>query len=155
MLKWALKLASTRFGSWFFITVAPPIDRLLLRVSRGRLSLGGSAPILLLQTKGARSGEPRATPLLYAKDGERFVLIASKGGHPKHPAWYHNLRRYPDTRVLVGGREIACRATQAEGAERARLWKVATDLNPGYDAYQSRVTREIPVMVLSPTGARA
>jgi deazaflavin-dependent oxidoreductase (nitroreductase family) len=150
MLKWALKIASTRLGGWFFITIAPPIDRLLLRLSGGRLSLGGTAPILLLETRGARSGEPRATPLLFAKDGERFVLVASKGGHPKHPAWYHNLRRHPDVHVLVGGRRISCRAAQADGAERARLWTIATDLNPGYDTYQARVTRQIPVMVLTP-----
>jgi len=155
MLKWALKLASTRFGGWFFITVAPPIDRVILRLSGGRLSLGGTAPILLLQSTGARSGEPRSTPLLYAKDGARFVLIASKGGDPKHPAWYHNLRAHPDVHVLVGGRRIACRAEQADGDERTRLWKIATDLNPGYDAYQSRVTRRIPVMVLTPASTTA
>lgn len=150
MLKWAMKLASTRVGGWFFITVAPPIDRLILRLSGGRFSLGGTAPILLLETKGARSGEPRSTPLLYVRDGERFVLIASKGGHPKHPAWFHNLRKYPDVRVLVGGRELSCHATEATGAERDRLWTLATDVNPGYDAYQSRVARTIPVMVLTP-----
>lgn len=150
MLQWAMKLAATRAGGWFFITVAPPIDRLLLRLSRGRVSLGGTAPILLLQTTGARSGEPRSTPLLYVQDGPRFVLIASKGGHPRHPAWYHNLRAHPSARVLVGGRQIACRATEAEGPERERLWRLATALNPGYDAYQARVSRTIPVMVLTP-----
>jgi deazaflavin-dependent oxidoreductase (nitroreductase family) len=149
MMKWAFKLASTRLGSWFFITVAPPIDRLILRLSGGRLSLAGSAPILLLETKGARSGEPRSTPLLYVRDGERFILIASRGGHPKHPAWYHNLRKHPDVHVLVGGRRVACHAVQAEGAERERLWKLATDVNPGYDVYQSRVSRRIPVIVLT------
>lgn len=153
MLKWALKLASTRLGIRFFLTVAPPLDRAILRLSGGRLSLGGTAPILLLETTGARSGEPRSTPLLYAKDGERFVLVASKGGDPKHPAWYHNLRKHPDAHVLVGGRRVACRAEQVEGAERERLWKIATDLNPGYDVYQSRVTRRIPVMVLTPVDA--
>lgn len=154
MLRWAMRLASTRLGGWFFITVAPPIDRVLLRLSRGRLSLGGAAPILLLETVGARSGEPRATPLLYVKDGDRFVLIASKGGHPKHPAWYHNLVRHPDrARVLVGGKTIACRAAEASGPERDRLWGLATALNPGYDAYQARVARRIPVMVLTPVAA--
>ena len=152
MLKWAMKLASTRLGGLFFITIAPPIDRVILRLSSGRLSLGGNAPILLLESKGARSGELRSTPLLYAKDGERFLLIASKGGHPKHPAWYHNLRKHPDVHVLVGGRRVACHAVQAEGPERDRLWTIATDLNPGYDAYQSRVTRQIPVMILTPVG---
>lgn len=154
MLQWAMKLAATRAGGWFFITVAPPIDRLLLRLSRGRASLGGTAPILLLETTGARSGEPRATPLLFVKDGPRFVLIASKGGHPRHPAWYHNLRAHPSARVLVGGREIPCRATEAEGAERERLWRLAAELNPGYDAYQARVSRRIPVMVLTPSAPK-
>lgn len=152
MLKWAMKLASTRPGAWFFVTVAPPIDRLILRLTRGRLSLGGTAPILLLETTGARSGAPRSTPLLYAKDGERFVLVASRGGHPRHPAWYHNLRKHPAARILAGGRDIACRAAEAEGAERERLWKLATEVNPGYDVYQARAGRRIPVMVLTPAG---
>ena len=67
-----------------------------------------TAPILLLTTTGARSKQPRSTPLLYQQDGERFVLIASKGGNPRHPAWYHNLRAKPEGTVLVGGREILC-----------------------------------------------
>jgi len=155
MIRWAMRLASTRLGGWFFITVAPPIDRLLLRLSKGRFSMGGAAPILLLTTTGAKSGQPRSTPLLYRPDGDRFVLIASKGGAPSHPAWYHNLRAHPRATVLVGGREIPCTAHEAEGEERQRLWKLAADFNPGYDVYQSRAGRRIPVMVLAPEASGA
>ena len=154
MLRWVMKLASTRAGGWFFITVAPPIDRALLRLSKGRISTGGVAPILLLTTTGAKSGQPRSTPLLYLKDGERFTLIASKGGNPRHPAWYHNLRAKPEATLLVGGRELHCKAHEAEGEERARLWKQASEYNPGYDTYQRRASnRRIPVMVLTPSDA--
>ena len=153
MLRWVMKLASTRLGSRFFITVAPPIDRVLLRLSRGRVSTGGAAPILLLTTTGAKSGQPRLTPLLYLQDGPRYVLIASKGGNPRHPAWYHNLRAKPEATLLVGGRELRCAAHEAEGEERARLWKQAAEYNPGYDTYRERASnRRIPVMVLTPSG---
>ncbi len=155
MLRLVMKLASTRPGAFFFVKVSPPIDRFLLRLSNGRLSLGGSAPILLLTTTGARSGEPRSTPLLYLRDGERYVLIASKGGSPKHPAWYHNLRAKPEATLLVGGREVRCSAREAEGEERERLWRQAVDYNPGYDVYQGRAGRRIPVMVLTPAGAES
>ncbi len=154
IMKFVLKLASTRAGGWFFIRVAPPMDRLLLRLSRGRFSTGGTAPILLLTTTGAKSGLPRSTPLLYRPDGERFVLIASKAGYPKHPAWYHNLRHKPEASILVGGRSVTCSVHEAEGEERERLWALATEYNPGFDAYQSRATqRRIPVMVLTPSTA--
>ncbi len=151
MLRWVMKLASTRAGGWFFITIAPPIDRALLRLSKGRISTGGAAPILLLTTTGAKSGEPRSTPLLYLRDGERFVLIASKGGHPRHPGWYHNLRVKSEATLLVGGGELRCTAHEAEDEERTRLWKLAAEYNPGYDTYQERASnRRIPVMVLTP-----
>ena len=120
MLRWVMKLASTRAGGWFFITVAPPIDRALLRLSKGRISTGGVAPILLLTTTGAKSGQPRSTPLLYLKDGERFALIASKGGNPRHPAWYHNLRAKPEATLLVGGRELHCKWVDRG---RERIWR--------------------------------
>ena len=154
MLKWAFRLASTRPGAWFFTTVTPPIDRLLLRLSRGRFNLGGVAPILLLITVGAKSGAARSTPLFYLRDGECFVLIASRGGHPRHPAWYHNLKADPAVRVLTGGREIPCTAREADGDERVRLWAMATDVNPGYAVYQRRAAnRRIPVVLLTPAGA--
>ncbi len=153
-MRWFLRLASTRAGAWFFTTVTPPLDGLVLRLSRGRISMAGVAPILLLTTTGARSGQPRSTPLLYQKDGERFVLIASKGGNPRHPAWYHNLRARPEARLLVGGREVLCKVCEAEGEERERLWKLATAYNPGYDTYQARATkRRIPVLILTPASA--
>jgi deazaflavin-dependent oxidoreductase (nitroreductase family) len=155
MIRWFLKLASTRPGAWFFLNVSPPLDRALLRLTRGRFSMAGSAPILLLNTTGARSGQPRSTPLLYLADGERFVLIASKGGAPRHPAWYHNLRAKPEATLLVAGREVLCSAHEAQDEERERLWKLATDYNPGYDTYQDRANRRIPVMVLTPGKAES
>ena len=151
LLRWMMQLAATRPGGWFFTTVAPPIDRLLLRLTNGRVNSGIVAPILLLVTTGRKSGQPRSTPLLHLRDEGRFVLIASNGGSRRHPDWYHNLRAHPDATVLIGGRTIACRAHEAQGDERARLWRLAADYNPGYDTYQQRAERRIPVMVLTPS----
>jgi len=150
LVQWAMKLATTRPGTWFFLHVAPPFDRALLRLSRGRFNLGGAAPILLLTTTGAKSGRPRSTPLFYLTDGNRLVVLASKGGAPHPPAWYHNLRARPEARVLAGGRELLCRVHEAEGEERERLWKLATRVNPGYETYRERAGRRLPVMVLTP-----
>ena len=110
----------------------------------------GPLPILLLDHEGRRSGKLRTTPLLYVKDGDNLAVIASKGGSPKHPAWYLNLVANPDTVVQVGRRRIPVRARTAAGAERTRLWKQAVRTYRGYTGYQRRTEREIPVVVLEP-----
>ena len=147
------RLAATRLGAWFFVRIAPAIDRRVVRLSRGRLSLALVRPVLLLTTTGAKSGRPRMTPLLFFTDGNVVVVIASNGGRRHHPAWYHNLRAHPEANLFVNGHSRTYVAREATGAERDRLWNEATDLYRGYDAYQERTDgRRIPVMVLTPKG---
>lgn len=143
-------VARSPAGSWYFEHVATHIDRVLLPMSRGRISSTFGQPVGLLDTVGAKSGEPRRTPLLFLRDGERVVLIASKGGNPKHPAWYWNLRKNPAVRFLgPGGVSGRYTARVAEGEERSRLWSEAVDLYDGYSTYAERTGgRVIPVVVL-------
>jgi deazaflavin-dependent oxidoreductase (nitroreductase family) len=107
------------------------------------------ATILLLTTQGRASGRPRTAPLIHRTDGDRWVVVASKGGAPEHPDWFQNLMANPEAAIEVKGEEIPVRATTAQGAERDRLWPVMTEVWPAYDDYQSRTDREIPVVVLS------
>jgi F420H(2)-dependent quinone reductase len=110
----------------------------------------GAPPVLLLDHLGAKSGTRRTSPLVYGRDGASFVLVASKGGYPKNPAWLHNLLAHPDTTVQVGSRHLDVHAHVAEGAERARLWQLMLGVYGGYAAYQQRTEREIPLVVLEP-----
>jgi deazaflavin-dependent oxidoreductase (nitroreductase family) len=105
--------------------------------------------ILLLTTKGRRSGEARTMPLIYRSDGERWIVVASKGGAPRHPSWFENLAADPEATIEVKGEQIPVHATVAEGPERERLWSLMTEVWPPYDEYQARTDREIPVVVLS------
>ena|SRR5438270_11996483 len=105
--------------------------------------------ILLLTTRGRVSGEPRTTPLIHRADGDRWVVVASKGGAPANPAWFENLQAEPDATIEVGAAEIPVRASVAEGEERARLWALMSEVWPAYDEYQAKTDREIPVVVLS------
>jgi deazaflavin-dependent oxidoreductase (nitroreductase family) len=145
-------LARTRLGGWLFVTVFPVIDRRLMPLTRGRLKVAVGQPILLLHTVGARSGQPRVSPLLYTPHGEGFVIVASKAGAAHHPAWYHNLRAHPDAvAVEIGGRRIPVRPRLVEGPERADLWRRVNDNYNGYEAYQGRAgSRTIPVVFLEP-----
>lgn len=107
--------------------------------------------MLLLDHVGAKSGTKRTAPLLYVPDGENVVIVASKGGFPKHPAWFHNLKANPDTTVQVGGERRAVRARVATPEERERLWPEAVRMYHGYEDYQARSKgREIPLVVLEP-----
>jgi F420H(2)-dependent quinone reductase len=110
----------------------------------------GQSPILLLNTVGRKSGKKRATPLLYVVDGEDFVIIASKGGAPTHPAWYLNLMANPDATVEVEDRKVRVRAEEVDGEEKARLWQKMAELYPTYDNYQKKTKRQIPLLVLRP-----
>ena len=105
--------------------------------------------ILLLTTEGRVSGEQRTTPLIHRTDGEDWVIVASKGGAPEHPGWYQNLQANPKASIQVKGEEIPVRATDAEGAERARLWDLMAEVWPAYEDYQAKTDREIPVVVLT------
>jgi deazaflavin-dependent oxidoreductase (nitroreductase family) len=105
--------------------------------------------ILLLSTEGRRSGEPRTTPLIHRTDGDRWVVVASKGGAPKNPGWFENLMANPDAVIQVKGETIPVRAKAAEGEERTRLWSLMAEVWPAYDDYQAKTDREIPVVVFS------
>lgn len=107
-------------------------------------------PLLLLTTTGARSGEPRTTPLVYSKDGDRYVIIASMGGAPKHPSWYFNVVANPDVTIEVGTQTLKARASIAEGADRDRLYAQQAAEMPAFNEYQQKTTRQIPVVVLQP-----
>lgn len=126
------------------------VHQWLYEQSDGRIgsSLGGR-PMLLLRTVGRRSQQPRTAALLYVPDGDAFAVIASKGGAPQHPGWFHNLVAQPNVEIQVGRERIPVRARIAKGEERARLWARADEINQGqYAVYQSRTQREIPVVVL-------
>jgi F420H(2)-dependent quinone reductase len=125
----------------------------LYRATGGRI--GHTAPgmptILLLDHLGAKSGKKRTSPLLYVRDGEDVAIVASKGGFPKHPAWYHNLMANPDTEVQIRSERRPVHARIATPEERERLWPVAVKMYPGYEDYQARSKgREIPLVVLEP-----
>jgi proline iminopeptidase len=106
------------------------------------------AKTLLLTTKGRNSGKPTTAPLIYEQDGDNYVIVASKGGAPQHPGWYRNLVKDPAVEVQVKDEVFDARARTATGEERERLWRLAAQQWPDYDAYQQRTEREIPVIVL-------
>lgn len=109
------------------------------------------APIVLLTTKGAKSGTTYTTPVVYTRDGERVVIIASKGGAPTHPGWYHNIVANPDdVKVEVGTQKFDAKVTIPDGAERDRLFDAQAALMPNFAEYQRKTTRRIPVVVLEP-----
>lgn len=122
----------------------------LYRATGGRIGhhLPGAPPSLLLDHVGAKSGTKRTTALAYMQDGDNFVLVASKGGHPKHPAWYHNLRANPDVDVQVGATRRSVHARVADSEERDRLWPRVVDVYSGFGSYQDRADREIPLVIL-------
>ena len=111
--------------------------------------------LILLTTVGAQSGEERITPVMYHRDGERYVVVASKGGAPDHPAWYRNLKANPVARVEVGtatGTEtFEVRALEAEGKERDRMYAERVAIAPGFGEYPRMTSRKIPVMILERT----
>jgi deazaflavin-dependent oxidoreductase (nitroreductase family) len=109
---------------------------------------GVGAPMLLLDHVGAKSGIKRTSPLLYVDAGDDVAIIASKGGYPKHPAWFHNLKANPDTTIQIGTETRPIRARVATGEERDRLWDKAANAYGGYEGYQERTDRKIPVVVL-------
>jgi deazaflavin-dependent oxidoreductase (nitroreductase family) len=124
----------------------------IYRLTGGRIGhrLPGLPPTLLLDHIGAKSGTRRTTPLLYVDDPPNVVIVASKGGYPKNPAWYHNLLAHPDTVVQIGSERRAVTARVATAPERERLWPMAVQTYPGYRDYQRRTDRTIPLVILGP-----
>jgi deazaflavin-dependent oxidoreductase (nitroreductase family) len=110
------------------------------------------APMLLLSTTGAKSGEPRTTPVVYLQDGERMVIFASKAGADSNPAWFHNLVAHPDASVEVGTATVAVRASVTSGAERDELYARQEAVIPQFTEYARMTDREIPVLALTPRG---
>jgi len=111
-------------------------------------------PTLLLTHVGAKSGQKRISPLTYTKgDGDDLILVASKGGYPKNPAWFHNLKAHPDTEVQVGRAHRMVHARVATPEERERLWPRVVDTYGGYADYQERTDRVIPLVILEPRSA--
>ncbi|MDQ6834926.1 MAG: nitroreductase family deazaflavin-dependent oxidoreductase [Actinomycetota bacterium] len=138
--------------SWPVLRRLMGVHTSVYRLTRGAIGhrFPGSPSMLLLDHEGAKSGARRTSPLLYVKDGSDVVIVASKGGFDRHPAWYHNLRAHPDTTVQIGSERREVRARVATPAERERLWPKAVDAYGGYEGYQQRTQREIPLVVLEP-----
>jgi deazaflavin-dependent oxidoreductase (nitroreductase family) len=147
----AIPLVSSRGGAWFYVHIAPHLDRALLRLTGGRLTTAGRGRVGFLKARGVRSGAERTTPLVWTRDGDNLLLVASRGGDVKHPAWYRNVVANPDVGFSIDGRERRYRARTATAEERPRLWELANRRYPGYAVYQERAgDREIPVVVFEP-----
>lgn len=135
---------------WLSRRVGWKLDPILMRLSRGRVGLGGLLPTALLETRGARTGQPRRNGVIYFHDGEKVTIIASKMGMPEHPSWFHNLRAHPD--VTFGGQPFRAEVIDGD-SERARLWQLADRVFPSYATYReraSRAGRTIPIVQLDP-----
>ena len=124
-----------------------------LRAHGGEATTGPfvGRPVLILTTRGSRSGQPRANPLVYTRDGDRYVVIASKGGAPTNPGWYHNLVSTPDVTLEILGEKFPARARVADGEEYDRLYRNQAELMPAFADYQRKTSRKIPVVVLEQT----
>lgn len=107
-------------------------------------------PTLLLTTRGRRSGKLRRTALIYGRDGDRYLVVASKGGAAEHPLWYLNLRDHPEVELQVEAERIRARARTASAEEKPRLWRQMAQIWPAYDEYQTKTARDIPVVILDP-----
>jgi F420H(2)-dependent quinone reductase len=151
-------VSAQRFGSLFdrltpLVTAATRAHVALYRLTSGRIghSAPGAPTMLLLDHVGARSGAARTTPLLYLADGDDLVIVASAGGHPRHPAWLHNLRAHPDTTVQVRDEVRPVRAREADADERARLWPRLDAMYGSFVSYRQRADeagRVIPLVIL-------
>ncbi len=115
----------------------------------------GAPPMLLLTHTGARTGRRRTSPLGYVRDGENIVVIASKGGHPRNPSWFHNLLAHADATIQVGSQRLTVRARVAGAGERERLWPAVVAAYPGYEDYSRRTARAIPLVIHEPAPGAA
>jgi deazaflavin-dependent oxidoreductase (nitroreductase family) len=139
------------FGTLANTRVVTRLHPMAYRVTGGRWLIGRNFGLnVVLVTTGRQSGQVREAPLLAFEDGDRIVVVASKNGSDREPGWVWNLRADPDARVRVGGVVRDVQAREAEGDERERLWTRAVDLYRGYDLYQAKTARRIPVIVLEP-----
>ena len=152
-------VASTRVGTWINRYVLPPVDRLVMRATGGRINLAGLAtglPVIVLTTTGAKSGKQRTTPLIAIPDGRKLALIATNWGQKRNPSWYYNLRAHPQAFVTVEGQTRAYTAREASPKEYDKYWRLAVHLYAGYENYQVwSGDRKIHIMVLSPVDVTA
>lgn len=141
---------ASRAGSAIGRRTAHHVDRVLLRLSRGHVSLAFGMPALMLATTGAKSGRERSVPLLYIRHDDAVVVIGTRWGSTKHPGWHYNLQANPRARVRVKGKWRDVTARLATPEERERIWPQAVRVYPGYDKYLPRVGgREVPIYILS------
>jgi len=145
-------LPSWQMGRLMF-KVMSGLHNALYRASRGRIAgRVGKLDVLLLTTTGRKTGKARTVPLLYSNTGGGYAVVASKGGAEQDPAWCVNLRANPHGLADLGGKRVHVKARETEGDERERLWHQIADGYKGYDNYQDKTSRQIPVFVLEPTG---
>ena len=142
------------------VAIANPLIKLMSRVNTwayratgGKLGgkFRGGAPVMLVTTTGRKSGRRLTVPLLYLRDGDRVVTVASKGGMDHHPLWYLNMLANSAVEVQIGAQTQSLRAHTASTAEKAELWPMLVAMYPDYANYQQRTTRDIPVVILAPT----
>ena len=120
------------------------------RANHGRVGGNfGDAPLLLLHTVGARSGQPRINPMMYLADGDRYLVFASKAGSDRNPDWYWNLRANPEVTIEVGEETVAVHATELTGGERDEKYRIQSERYPGFVGYQQKTSRIIPVIALT------
>src|SRR6476659_4778136 len=144
------RFSATKLGGWLAVRIAWKLDPHLLKLTRGRVSTAWPLSAALLETRGARTGQPRRNATLYFHDGDRVTIIASLRGWPKNPAWYHNLRTHPD--VVFGGVPLRAEIVEDE-AERQRLWDLADRVYPQYADFREQAEkagRVIPIIQLVP-----
>ena len=147
------KIASTAIGAKIAAPILPYLDRLVFWITGERMtavSLITGLPTIFITTRGARTGKERTVPLVATPVDEGLVLIASNWGRERNPSWYYNLVAHPDVTVRRKGNELRYEARALSGEERTRYWKKAADLYGGYQVYQRRTERTIPVILLEP-----
>jgi F420H(2)-dependent quinone reductase len=149
MLEYFLRIGD---HSWRVLAPLMRAHAVIYRATGGRLGkwLPGVPPMLVLDHVGVKSGKPRTTPLVYMPDGDRFIVVAAKGGHPENPAWLYNLRAHPDAEVQIGNRRIEVHATEADTEERRTLWPKALAHTAHWRRYERRSRRTIPLLILEP-----
>lgn len=145
----------TRAGSWLIKTLTP-IDRRILMRSNGRFTALGplGAPVMLLMTTGAKSGQPRTTPLLYARDGADLIVVGSNFGQQRHPLWTGNLLAHPEVTVTIGGQPVQAHAELLDGEAAEAAYSKLTEVAPAYAEYRSRTDRSIRVFRLVASAGR-
>ncbi len=144
------RFSATKLGAWIAVNIAWKLDPHLLTLTRGRFSTAGPLATALLESRGARTGQPRRNATLYFHDGDRVTIIASRRGMPKNPAWYHNLRKHRD--VVFGGLPFRAEIVEDE-TDRQRLWDLADRVFPEYADYREqagKAGRIIPIVQLLP-----